>query len=161
MTTKKVVTAVEQGKFLDILKEMGVPYTEQTGFIRVEGPKGRRIYVARTKGVRRVDISGFNLEAGAVALDKDEAPTGRVKQQLDFTQDEAHILSTFRKAVKHMMSLPPSETARRLRDEPPALEGSKEAAPSADTTSGALGKKKAKSKRIAPVPPTLRPRPSA
>lgn len=155
MTTKtEVIEAIEQSKFTQALKDMGVPYTEQSGFIRVEGPKGRRMYVAKTKGVRRVDLSGFTIDVGAVSPSGGEF--GRVKQQLDFSGGEAATLQLFIKTVKHMMSLPPSETARRLRDEEPALP-----VPPVPSKQNGHGKKKKAGKKVSATPPTLRPRPSA
>ena len=110
--TIRELKAIPQEKFLEVLKKEGVPYTIQSGFIRVEGPAGRRMYVANTKQVRRVDISGFSLQHGGVTPLKGEL--GRVKQQLDFKHTEDVVLKNFADGLKYMMSLPPSETARKL-----------------------------------------------
>lgn len=105
-------TPVAQSKFIDLLKEEGVQYTVQTGFIRVEGPKGRRLYIANTQKVKRVDISGFKVKHGAHEPIGGEF--GRVMQQLDFKNDEEVILKNFLDTVRYMMQLPPSETSREL-----------------------------------------------
>lgn len=103
---------VAQEKFIELLKKEKVPYTVQTGFIRVEGPRGRRMYVANTQKVRRVDISGFELQEGGVK--PAGGKNGRVMQQLDFSQDEDTVLRNFQEGLRYMKSLPPSETARDL-----------------------------------------------
>lgn len=120
--------AIPKEKFTEILDKEKVAYTVQSGFIRVEGPKGRRMYVANTKGVRRVDISGFSLQHGGVAPMGGEF--GRVKQQLDFNLPEETVLKNFWDGVKYMLTLPPSETARKL-PEKKAEEPGTEARPSA------------------------------
>lgn len=130
----KDMTPVAQEKLIAILKEEGVHYTEQSGFIRVEGPTGRRLYIANTQKVRRVDLSGFTIKHGAHAPASGEF--GRVKQQLDFSLPEDKVLANFQQTVRYMMALQPSETARKLPERQDAWE------PAGQKVASAAGKKK-------------------
>ena len=103
---KTNILYVESSKFLAVLSDLSVPFTVQSGFIRVEGAKGRRLYVAATKRVGRVDISGFEVDFGA------KTPHcgifGNVKQQMDLSSElgEEGILANFKALVQHMLTLP-------------------------------------------------------
>jgi len=103
---KTNVLYVESSKFLTVLTELEVPFTVQSGFIRVEGAKGRRLYVAATKKVGRVDISGFEVDFGAKIPHC--GPFGNVKQQMDLSPElgEEGILANFKALVQHMLLLP-------------------------------------------------------
>jgi len=105
------VLYIDGSKFTATLEELGIPSTVQSGFIRVEGPKGRRVYVAATKKVGRVDISGFTVEFGAKVPHCGEF--GNVKQQLDLDPSlgEDGIVTNFRALIEHMLTLPAVEKA--------------------------------------------------
>ena len=95
-------TYIDAEKLEAIIKESGLPYAAQKGFVKVQGPKGRQVYVAATKRVGRVDLSGFETEWGVTPHC---GPFGNVKQQLDFSKDEADVLEDFRKTLEHMKTL--------------------------------------------------------
>ena len=122
---KTNILYVENSKFVTVLDELNVPFTVQSGFLRVEGPKGRRLYVAATKKVGRVDISGFEVEFGA------KVPHcgvfGKVKQQMDLSPEltEEGILENFRAIVTHMLQLQPVEKAPAKPKAPKAAKGTK------------------------------------
>lgn len=137
---KTDILYVEGSKFLAILTDLGVPHTVQSGFIRVEGAKGRRLYVAATKRVGRVDISGFEVDFGA------KVPHcgvfGNVRQQLDLSPElgEEGILTNFRALVTHLLTLAPVEKVK-VAPKPKApkakkakAEGTVPAAPAPETT---------------------------
>ena len=109
---KTDILYVENSKFLAVLAELTVPFTTQSGFVRVEGAKGRRLYVAATKKVGRIDISGFEVEFGAKKPHCGEF--GAVKQQMDLSPEigEEGILSNFRSLVSHMLTLPAVEKVK-------------------------------------------------
>ncbi len=108
---KTNVTYIESSKFeatLALAKEMGLKVLDQRGFIKVTGPKGYALYVASTKRVGRVDLSGFTMgQAGFVSPHC--GPFGNVKEQVDFSLDEETILANFALALSTMMGLAPKE----------------------------------------------------
>jgi enamine deaminase RidA (YjgF/YER057c/UK114 family) len=86
----------------------------QAGFVQVEAKKGRRVYVAKTKRVGRVDLSGFSVtdaEFGTMA--HSAGKFGAVEQELDFRKQEGEsdqtaeerILNNFTKILEHMKTL--------------------------------------------------------
>jgi hypothetical protein len=116
---KKPVTYVDLAKFEAIVTELNLPAIEQAGFIKVCGPKGRQVYVARTKTVGRVDVSGFTVEHLGVKDLGDDA-FGNVRQQLEFAGNEDVILATFRDVLTTMTGLPPLEKQARKAPAPKA-----------------------------------------
>ena len=105
---KNGVTYVDASKFEALIAASGLPMTGQKGFVKVSGPKGRQLYVAATKRVGRVDLSGFTVEgAGFQAPHCGEF--GNVKQQLRFDRPEAEILMDFAWLLEHLAALPPVE----------------------------------------------------
>lgn len=114
---KDNVTYIDSAKFEAIYKELGLEPRDQAGFTKLSGAKGRNVYVARTKRVGRVDLSGFEMldaegkaTPGVVALGG--ASFGAVKQQLDFSLTEPEVLANFRAVLEHMKSLPEREIVR-------------------------------------------------
>ncbi len=103
---KKNITYIDAVKFENIIREKEMPITAQAGFIKVSGAKGRNIYVANTKLVGRVDLSGFKVDmVGVFGLEG--AKFGNVEQQMDFTRSEEQILATFSDLVDHLKTLEP------------------------------------------------------
>lgn len=102
---KTNVTYIPTENLIAVLVAKGVPHVKQSGFYRVEGPKGRRLYVAATKKCGRIDISGFTVPFGAVPhfLGK----FGRVEQMLDMSLPAEDIMTNFSALVDHMLTLPP------------------------------------------------------
>lgn len=118
---KTNVCYVDAAKFETLIEASGLPYEGQKGFVRVDGPKGRRVYVASTKRVGRVDISGFEME-GPGYVTPHCGVFGNVKQQLDFSLDEDAILANFAALLEHMKTLAPVEKAARKAPEKKADE---------------------------------------
>lgn len=113
---KKEINYVDAAKFETILKTIeGVSLTVQKGFVKVSGKKGRNVYIALTKTVGRVDLSGFEFDGpGVVALG--DSSFGSVTQQMDFTLPEEDILSAFEAIVSHMASLEERVIVRKARE---------------------------------------------
>lgn len=100
----------EQDAYLDILAKHIVPYSVQSGFIRVEGPKGNRLYIANTKTVRRVDISGFEA-SWVIAKLPHCGPFGSVKQQMLMDGTPSEQLARFELLVETLLAQPAKEKA--------------------------------------------------
>jgi hypothetical protein len=109
---KTNVTYIDAAKFEQSILALGLKATVQKGFVKVEGPKGRAVYVASTKRVGRVDISGFEME-GPGYVTPHVGPFGNVKQQLDMSLTEEEILANFANLLTHMSSLEPVEKTAR------------------------------------------------
>lgn len=103
-----------------LIAELGLSYIEQSGFLKVPGPKGYVLYVAATKTVRRIDVSGFEHGLGTLTKMPHCGVFGRVKQQiiLDGTPDEQ--LARFRQVAEHMMTLAPQEPVAKAPKAKPA-----------------------------------------
>lgn len=110
---KPNTTYVDACHFEAIIAQSGLDMTPQKGFVKVSGALGRNVYVAATKRVGRVDISGFLFEGPGVRNLGDGEKFGNVHQQLDFGRSEAEILETFRAVLEHMKSLAPAEKVKR------------------------------------------------
>ena len=97
-------TKVKREKFEKIVVKLGLKVVEQTANLRVEDASGtKRFYIPRTKMVHRIDVSGFTHELAidwSVAYPDKKAPTGHVKQVINFAQEEALILRSFYKIAK-------------------------------------------------------------
>ena len=102
--TKSNSTKLPRGSYEAIIAKHNAKATEQSGFIRVEGATGRRLYVASTKTVGRIDLSGFEFATGTKRPDQGEF--GRVKQQMDLVGTEEELLARFEAILVHMLSLP-------------------------------------------------------
>ena len=114
---KKDVKYVAQEKFLQLASDLSLSTSEQAGFIKVHGPKGRQVYIAKTKMVGRVDISGFEVREvfpGAIKYLGGEG-FGAVKEQLNMDPDrtEEAILEDFARILGHMTTLPPTEKVKK------------------------------------------------
>jgi len=112
---KSNVLMVAQSKFLAILDTLQVPYITQSGFIKVSAAKGRNMYIANTKTVGRIDLSGFEVDFGA------KVPHcgvfGNVRQQLDLDPvlGEEGILQNFTAALEVMHALAPVEKVAKAK----------------------------------------------
>jgi hypothetical protein len=112
MTTK---TRVDRSKFEEIAGELGVRVEVQAAFLKLHGPPGRQVYVARAQMCSRVDLSGFTVnDEGVRTLDILER-FGQVHQQLRFEgRSEAQVLAAFRTVLEVMLALGPAEAVRRV-----------------------------------------------
>lgn len=104
MTDSK--TRITADKIEALVKASGLTATPQKGFLRVDGTPGNRIYIALTKTVARIDLSGFEMP-GPGYCSPHCGPFGNVKQQVDFTRSEPEILETLKALLGTLASLPP------------------------------------------------------
>lgn len=120
MSTTRPVLPIALEKYESIIHELGFTLRSQSGYHRIDGPTGRRMYVANTKTVRRIDLSGFEVEKM-----KKEKVFGRVTGQLDLdpTLGEEGILNLFRDTLKHMLTLPPE--VKEAKPKAPKAENAK------------------------------------
>lgn len=124
--TKTTKTAIDANLFETILgnvmnKNPGtLSVVAQKGWVKISGPHGRKLYVARTKSVSRAALSGFHLnyERGLNELPEDEK-CGRVTQLIDFSLTPPEILATFENILLDMIHLaPPAPQAKPTRATP-------------------------------------------
>jgi hypothetical protein len=112
---KKGINYVSASAVLAVLEKCGLPLVPQKGFVKVAGPKGRAVYIAKTERVGRIDVSGFTPDfPGVISLGPDEK-FGAVEAQLDFTAPPADILATLELVIEHMITLEPREITRGAR----------------------------------------------
>ena len=92
--------------FTGLLEKLGANVTEQSGFVRVDGPEGRRMYVGRGKIVTTVHLSGFTSAHGT-KLEK--SPSRKVEQEMSWPDGLSAIgqLRLFADLYNEMMSLAP------------------------------------------------------
>jgi hypothetical protein len=109
---KTNTTYVDACHFEQIIEASGLAYEPQKGFIKVKGATGRQVYVASTKRVGRVDISGFLMEGPGIR-DLGGESFGAVKQQLDFSLTQDEILGHFARTLEVLKALPPAEKVKR------------------------------------------------
>lgn len=104
---KNLVIAREKAESL--LQSLGLTFEQQSGFMKVAGPKGRAMYIGagrKAKSFARVDLSGFTHDTGT------RSPHcgvfGNVKQQLDMREPitEEEALRNLSALLEHMKSLP-------------------------------------------------------
>lgn len=106
---------IDAKHFEDIVRDSGLDFEPQKAFLKVKGPAGHAVYVALTKRVGRVDISGWIPELpGVRVLDEDEA-FGNVKAQLDFALPEDEVLVAFEEVLAAMKELAPKAKPERKR----------------------------------------------
>ena len=99
-----------------IVSESSATCFRQRGFTKVSGASGRNIYIANTKRVARVDISGFNYEGpGVINLNENEW-IGNVHQQLDFSLEKEAILANFKSIIDYMLTLPAVEKVVKAKE---------------------------------------------
>jgi hypothetical protein len=118
-------TYIPVDEMVQIAKDSGCVIEEQKSYFKItrNGNKEQIIYVARTKGVGRVDLSGFELKEPEVARYLGGEKFGRVHYQLRFDRPEGHIRSHFKQLCSNLgnfTSLPKSKRGR-----PVGLRGSK------------------------------------
>lgn len=110
----KDITYVDFDKVMEVVVRSRIPYESQRGFVKVQGPTGRNVYVALTQRVGRVDISGFSYDGEGVT-ELGDMSHGNVRQRLDFSLPEEQILGNLGRVLEHMSSLPPVERGARSR----------------------------------------------
>jgi hypothetical protein len=117
---KKNITYVDAAHFEKVLVARGLALLPQAGFIKVSGAKGRNLYIAKTKRVGRIDLSGFEVPVEMGVTNLGGEAFGAVKQQMDFTLAEADILANFEKVLNHMLALPERVIEKKTTTPKPA-----------------------------------------
>ena len=145
MAKKLGVRYVSRDLFEKAITEEGFSWLEQSGYLKVSGPKGHRIYVSRQKNVSRVDISGFEHGAGVVPHC---GSFGNVHQQLDMSDQltEVQILDSFRDLLRHMKTLEPKADVKPGKRAAKSVEEKPASSPAEDE---AKAQDEEKSKRLA------------
>lgn len=87
----------------DLLESLGLPFIEQSGFIKVALP-GARVYIAATKTIRRVDLSGFTHPTLGKTPHCGEF--GAVKQQLILGTSAQEALANLEEVLRYAAALP-------------------------------------------------------
>lgn len=86
----------------------------QAGFIKVPGERGRAIYIAKTKRVGRIDVSGFvSPTKGLVNLG--DSKFGAVEQQLNVGLPEEEIMENLENLLDHMLTLEARVTVKETK----------------------------------------------
>lgn len=123
---KPTETYIPREELLSIAREAGCEILEQKSYFKISRPgvKKQLLYVAKTNGVARVDLSGFELKEPEVARYLGGEKQGRVHYQLRFDHPAEHIKHHFRQLCEGLgsfVSLPESKRGR-----PVALKGSRQ-----------------------------------
>lgn len=110
---KPLVIAREKAE--EILAALGLHWEQQSGFMKVIGPKGRQLYIGAGKGAKnfaRVDLSGFTSDFGT--RQPHCGVFGNVKQQLEMRNlSEEEILRNLSALAEYMMTLPAVEKVKK------------------------------------------------
>jgi hypothetical protein len=129
---RKPVNYVSQTELLNVVSELGLVSHEQAGFIRVQATDRpeHRLYIAKTKNVGRVDVSGFDPEVEGVSRLGEGERFGKVRAQIDFNREPSAIIATFRNLCSLLFTLPvsvvaPSEKKERAPRAPSVKKESK------------------------------------
>jgi len=117
MATKQPTQYIDAAQIEALLLTTGMSLVAQAGFVKVapagSPAHGPKIYVARSKRVGRIDLSGFTVEdEGVVTLD-DDLRFGNVAQQVDFTRPAEDTLKTLKAVLKALAKAPVPERAPR------------------------------------------------
>lgn len=132
-------------QYIEVLSRLGAKFTAQSGFIRVDGPKGNRLYVASTKTVRRVDISGFEVPI-TLGATPHMGVFGNVKQQMILTDSAEKDLARFEEIVGLMNKEAPKTPAPKTMKPKAEVKAS---APEVDPAEQAVKAKEAKEAKLA------------
>lgn len=131
---KAEITYVVSEKLLAALTTRSLTYIAQSGFLKVEAAKGRLIYIANTKRVGRVDISGFEVSA-SIGKTPHCGPFGKVKQQLRMDGTEADVLARFELLLTELLAQPPVVKEVKAKPAPKAKSPSSPEAPAGAASS--------------------------
>lgn len=164
MTTATVAAPV--AKFMTrpeaeaAVRAAGLSFTEQSGFLKVTAPGGR-LYIAATKTVRRVDISGFEVSP-TLGKVPHCGVFGAVKQQLVLGETGAEALANLNAVLAILVALPapaPKAPKAKAPKAPKAAKATKEPAePESDNARAAriaLIKRVAAEKKAAISPASM------
>lgn len=110
----------------ELLSAKGLTFTEQSGFLKVVAPGGR-LYIAATKTVRRVDLSGFEVGLGRLTKVPHCGVFGQVKQQLELGETAEAALANLGEVIDHLLTLPAPVKPEKVKapKAPKAAKGAK------------------------------------
>ena len=131
---KAEITYIVAEKLLAALTTRNLTYIAQSGFLKVEAAKGRLIYIASTKRVGRVDISGFEVSA-SIGKTPHCGPFGKVKQQLRMDGTEDEVLARFDLLLAELVAQPPVVKEVKAKPAPKAKSPSSPEAPTGAASS--------------------------
>ncbi|MHB8407739.1 MAG: hypothetical protein ACYDHY_06450 [Acidiferrobacterales bacterium] len=124
--------SIASEKLMELVEENGFAAEKKAGFLKI-GSGGRSIYIAATKKVSRVDLSGFDITHPAVTkLTDNEAKKmrlGRVRAQLDFSKEDDLVLEAFATALSTMKWLSSKKHGRTPATVTKALDGAVQVVP--------------------------------
>lgn len=107
--------SVQSEKLLGIVEELGLQAEPMAAFYKV-AVGGRAVYIAKSKKVARVDLSGFDIKHPAVTriteAEAKELKLGKVRGQINFDKTEDRVLEAFRTSLemmKHLAEVPVEE----------------------------------------------------
>ncbi|MBV8068275.1 MAG: hypothetical protein JO270_00120 [Acidobacteriaceae bacterium] len=107
--------SVQSEKLMEIVEELGLQAEPMAAFYKV-AVGGRAVYIAKSKKVARVDLSGFDIKHPAVTrISENEArelKLGKVRGQINFEKTEDRVLEAFRTSLemmKHLAEVPVDE----------------------------------------------------
>lgn len=106
-------TRIEPSKFAAITSSTGARSLEQSGYTKVGNfENGLFVYPNNGKTVTACTISGFTVEEidGVISSSRG----GSVKQELDFSRDEATVLAAYEAVVAFMLVQPKAEKPKRV-----------------------------------------------
>lgn len=111
--SKKSVTYIDAAKFESLIAASGLTFTLKAGWVKVQGPAGRAVYVPRTKTVGRVDISVGEVLPLEGVMDLGELKFGSVHCGLDMARTEDEILAAFAAVLEHLKTMTPRAIVRK------------------------------------------------
>jgi hypothetical protein len=106
IATKPTLFATRE-QYIALVEKAGADWAEQSGFIRVNSQSGARLYVAATKTVRRVDLSGFTMPlAEEITKLPHCGKFGKVEQQMVVGSGAEGDLERFEEILTALLALP-------------------------------------------------------
>lgn len=118
---KAKIQYVPAERIEELLANSGAKYEALAGFVKVHGPLGHNLYIAKTKRVGRCDVSGFIPQTTGINVLDEDLAFGNVGAQVDFTRPEDEVLNTLAELIDEMLALEPK--AKVSRKSPKAKEG--------------------------------------
>jgi len=105
--------AISPESFIALLQKLGANYETQSGFVKVHGPDGRKMYVGRGKICGTVHLSGWTSANGDSEI-LAKSPSKLVEHEMRFDeQDAVSQLRLFARLYAEMMALPPRQKTER------------------------------------------------
>lgn len=80
-----------------------------------KGKVNNRLYIARTKDVRRININGFHIPDPTIARTPRGGPVGTFVQEFNFSLPEPQVLANWRKVCRELDQFTPDPKKERQR----------------------------------------------